>query len=143
MTRQEVERVDDRGLAAWDNHNPDAFVELLADNFVWNDTAVATPMRGRDEARQYMQAWVTAFPDMRMRRTNRLIDGDAVGCEIEFTGTNTGPMRMGDQEIPATGRTVHSHGTYFAKVSDGKIVEFHTHPDVAELMQQLGLMPSS
>jgi predicted ester cyclase len=48
---------------------------------------------------------------------------------------------MGGREIPATGRRVQGHGTYFARVDNGRIVEFSTHPNVAEMMMQLGLMP--
>lgn len=43
---------------------------------------------------------------------------------MEFTGTKTGPLHMGDQEIPATGRSVVGTETYFASVRDGKIVSF-------------------
>lgn len=31
---------------------------------------------------------------------------------------------------------------YIARVRDGKIVEFRSHPDVAGVMMQLGLVPS-
>ena len=141
MSRQEVERTDDQGIAAWDTHDPDGFVALLADEFVWHDSTLPEPMRSKDEARQYVQAWLTAFPDMRITRTNRLIDEDRVAGELEFTGTNSGPLMMGGREIPPTGRPVQGHGTYFARVDNGKIVEFSTHPDVAEMMMQLGLMP--
>ena len=57
-------------------------------------------MRSKEEARQYMQAWLTAFPDMHVRRTNRVVSDDAVGTELEFS----------------------------------------SHPDVAEMMGQLGMM---
>jgi hypothetical protein len=50
-------------------------------------------------------------------------------------------MVMGGNEIPATNRTVTGRGTYFARVRDGKIVEFSSHPDAAGMMMQLGLMP--
>ncbi|MDQ0617326.1 ester cyclase [Arthrobacter globiformis] len=55
--------------------------------------------------------------------------------------TNTGPLHMGDKEIPATGKSVTATGAYFASVRDGKIVSFRAHPDVATMMGQLGLMP--
>jgi steroid delta-isomerase-like uncharacterized protein len=141
VSRHDVERIDDQGIAAWDQHDPDGFVALLGDGFVWHDATLPEPMRSRDEARQYVQAWVTAFPDMRITRTNRLVDEDRVAAELEFTGTNTGPLMMGGRQIPATGRRVTAHGTYFARVENGRIVEFSSHPDVAEMMMQLGLMP--
>jgi steroid delta-isomerase-like uncharacterized protein len=141
MSRADVERIDDQGIAAWDNHNADAFANLLADDFVWTDLTLPEPMRTKDEARQYAQAWFTAFPDMRIKETNRIVTDDAVAVELEFTGTNTGPMTMAGREIPPTGRTVLGKGAFFARIQDGKIVQFSSHPDVAGLMMQLGFMP--
>jgi len=142
MTRDEIVALDDRGMAAWDTHDTDAFVGLFADDFEFTDSSAPTPMRSREEVKGYMAAWFTAFPDMRASETNRVVGEDSVAVEVEFTGSNTGPLAMGGQTIPATGRTVTGHGTYFAKAQDGRITEFHAHPDSAELMMQLGLMPA-
>jgi len=138
---REVEQIDDQGMAAWDGHDADAFMALLADDFVWTDLTLPEPMRTKDQARQYMRAWFTAFPDMRVRQTNRVVSDDAAAAEVEFTGTNSGPMTMADREIPPTGKSVVGRGAYFARVEDGKIVQFSSHPDVAGLMMQLGFMP--
>jgi steroid delta-isomerase-like uncharacterized protein len=139
---RDIEQVDDQGMAAWDGHDVDAFMGLFADEFVWTDLTVPEPMRTRDEARQYMQAWFRAFPDMRVTQTNRVVSEDAVAAEVEFTGTNTGPMLMGGAEVPPTGRRVLGRGAYFARVDDdGKMVLFSSHPDVAGIMMQLGIRP--
>jgi predicted ester cyclase len=99
-------------------------------------------MSSRDEAREYMGSWFIALPDMWVRATNRVIGDDAVAGEVGFTGINTGPLAMGGQEIPATGKAVTGRGCYFVKARDGKIVEFHSHPDALGLMMQLGLLPT-
>jgi len=142
MTRDEIVALDDRGMAAWDAHDTGAFVGLFADDFEFTDGSSPTPMRSREEIENYMGAWFTAFPDMRATETNRVVGENSVAVEVEFTGTNSGPLMMGGQTIPATGRSVTGHGTYFAKARDGRITEFHSHPDVAEMMMQLGLMPA-
>ncbi len=141
MLKLELERLDDLGIGAWDNHKPDAFVDLLADEFVLRDLTLPEPIRTKAEAGAYVQAWLTAFPDMRVQRKSRVIGEDSVAAEIEFTGTNTGPLAMGGMEIPPTGKSVVGHGAYFVQVKDGKVVEFSAHPDAAGLMMQLGLMP--
>ena len=51
-------------------------------------------------------------------------------------------MAMGGMEIPPTGKSAQGRGSYIARVKDGKIVEFRSHPDAAGVMMQLGLMPS-
>jgi steroid delta-isomerase-like uncharacterized protein len=141
MSVQEMQRLDDQGMKAWDQHDPEAWAAMFADRFEWRDDGQPEPLNTRDSVKQYMQAWITAFPDMRVKTINRVISDDAVGAEIEFSGTNKGPMVMGDQTIPATNKKVVAHGTYFAKAKNGKIVEFHSHPNVMEMMDQLGIQP--
>ena len=141
MSKADLERIDDLGMAAWTDQKAEAFIDLFADNFVWRDLTVPEPMRTRDEAIAYMQSWFTAFPDMGVRTTNRVVGEDSIAAEIEFTGTNTGPLTMGGTVIPATGKSVVGRGAYFAWVRDHKVVEFSSHPDAAGMMAQLGLMP--
>ncbi len=69
MSREDLEKIDDLGMAAWDRHEPDAFVDLFASEFVWRDLTVPGEMHTRDEAKQYMQGWFTAFPDMHVHTT--------------------------------------------------------------------------
>jgi len=141
MTKDELRRIDDQGLAAWNHHDPDAFVALLADDFVWYDWTTPEPMRDKQAARAYFNAWMTAFPDMKTKAVSQIVGDDAVATELVFEGTNTGPMSMGGQTMPATRKKVTGHGDYFARIRNGKIVEFRTHPDVAGMMMQLGMSP--
>src|SRR6266540_323480 len=70
MTPEEVEKLDDQGLAAWNDHDPDAFVGLLADGFVIHDWTVPQPITDKDGARAYVNGWISAFPDMKLRLLN-------------------------------------------------------------------------
>ena len=142
MSKEELERLDDQGMASWDQHDPEAWVAIFADDFVISDWTVPEPIRDKDGAKAYMNAWLNAFPDMRVKQINRVVGDDAVAAELEFTGTNTGLMVMGGMEMPPTGRSVTGRGSYIARVRDGKVVEFSSHPDAAGVMMQLGLMPS-
>ena len=80
-------------------------------------------------------------PDMRTKLISRVVGDDSIATEIEFYGTNTGPMSMGGVEIPPTNKSVVGRGSYIARVKDGKVVEFRSHPDAAGMMMQLGLVP--
>jgi steroid delta-isomerase-like uncharacterized protein len=142
MLKQDLERIDDRGMAAWDDHDPDAFADLFADDFVMRDSLSPQPLTTRADVITYLKSWFTAFPDMHSYTTNRIVSDDAIAAEIEFDATNSGPLVIGGIEIPATGKSVHGTGTYFAKVRDGKVVQFNAHPDAAGMMAQLGLMPN-
>lgn len=141
MSREELERLDDRGVSAWENHDADTWVDIFADDFVLEDWTLPEPIRDKEALRAYFEAWMNAFPDMQTKRTNRVVGDDAVAGEIEFSGTNTGTMVMGGMEMPPTNKSVVGRGSYIARVRDGKVVEFSSHPDVAGVMMQLGLMP--
>jgi steroid delta-isomerase-like uncharacterized protein len=140
MAPEDLEWIDDQGIAAWDGHDAEGFTDLLADDFIWTDTTLQEPIRTKEQARQYTETWFTAFPDMSLVRINRVVGEDTVAGEIEFTGTNAGPMQMGGNEIPPTGKSVLGKGAYFAQVRDGKIHRFSTYPDIAGMMMQLGML---
>jgi predicted ester cyclase len=139
-SKEELELLDNQGIEAWDSHDAEAFVGMLADDFVLRDWTVPEPISDLAGVRAF-SAWMTAFPDMRVTRHNRVVGDDPVAAEIEFTGTNTGPMVMGGMEMPPTGKSVVGRGTYIARVKDGKVVEFSSQPDAAGIMMQLGLLP--
>ena len=40
MSKEEVERIDDQGMAAWDTHDAEGFANIFADRFVVNDVAM-------------------------------------------------------------------------------------------------------
>jgi steroid delta-isomerase-like uncharacterized protein len=143
MRKEEIERLDDMGMSAWDRHDADGFAEVFADSFVIEDVSTPEPITTKQGAREYAQNWFTAFPDTTVKQVNRVIGEDSVAAEFEFMGTNTGPMRMAGTEIPPTGKHVIARGAYFARAANGKTVEFHSYPDVAGMMMQLGLLPTT
>jgi steroid delta-isomerase-like uncharacterized protein len=145
MSIQENIRLNEQNIAAWNAHNVDDLLALLSNNIVWHDVGNPEPFRGKEAVRPYVQSWFTAFPDMDAVVKNRVVTEDQVATEVEFTGTNTGPLQMapGAPPIPATGKKVTGKGTYFMRIREGKVVEFHSYPDAAGLMMQLGLMPSA
>jgi steroid delta-isomerase-like uncharacterized protein len=145
MSVQDNIKLDEEFIAAWNAHDPNAAVAVLSEDVVWQDVAGPAPMRGKDAIRSYLGAWFTAFPDLDGVVKNRVVTEDQIAAEIEFTGTNSGPLQLmpGVPAIPATGRKVTGKGTYFVRVQNGKGVEVHSYPDAAGLMMQLGLMPMS
>lgn len=139
MGDNEVTLADDRLLASWNSHDTEALLDGVDDDIVWQDVGLPEPLHGKEAVNAYFQGWMTAFPDFQANPVNRVVGDDSVAVEVVFTGTNTGPMNMGDQTIPATGKPITSKGVYFATVRDGKLSEMHTYPDLMGMMMQLGL----
>src|SRR3972149_3677680 len=71
MAREEIERLDDEGMAAWDGHDAQAFADLFAAGFTVKTVAVPGPTTTKDGGREDAQGWVTAFPDMSGKQMNR------------------------------------------------------------------------
>lgn len=143
MSVQENIELDEENIAAWNAHDVDRSLAILSDDIVWHDVSRPEPLRGKEAVRQYIQGWLSDWPDIQLTITNRVVTEDQVAGELEFAGTNTVPLQLapGAPAIPPTGKKVRAKGTYFARIKDGKVVEVHTYPDTAGLLMQLGLMP--
>jgi steroid delta-isomerase-like uncharacterized protein len=140
MNNNDVSKLNDAVLDAWNRHDVKKFLTFVDENIVWQDTASPEPIRGKEGAEQFFNGWSTAFPDFKITPLSTVVSGDNIAVEIEFRGTNTGPLRMGDQpEISATNKKVSNRGCYFGKVKNGKFTQVHSYPDLAGMMVQLGL----
>ncbi len=65
MSREEIERLDDQGMAAWDGHDAEGFANLFADKFAVNDVAMPEPITTNDGVRQYAQVVeFNSYPDI-------------------------------------------------------------------------------
>ena len=143
MSIQDNIKLDEEEIAAWNAHDAERAAAIFPENVVWIDTGSPQPLQGKDAIRQYLQGWFTAFPDIKLTVKNRVVTEDQVAAELEFVGTNNGPLQFGPgtPALPATGRIVNGRGTYFVRFKNGKPVEVHSYPDAAGMMMQLGLMP--
>jgi len=140
MNTNDVTKLNDAVLESWNRHDTKKFLTYCDDNIVWRDIGSPEPLNGKNGAGDFFNMWTTAFPDLRIKPLSQLASEDRIAVEIEFSGTNTGPLKMGDQpEIHATNRKITNYGCYFAKVKNGKFIEVHTYPDMAGMMVQLGL----
>ncbi len=143
MSIQDNLKLDEKNFEAWNAHDIDESLALYSDDIVWQDVDIPEPLRGKEAVRQYVQGWFSAFPDIKLIVKNCLVTEDQVAGELEWTGTQTGLLQLGEgmPALPATGKKVIGKGTYFVRMKDNKAVEVHTYPDTAGLMIQLGLMP--
>ena len=89
MSVQDNLKFDEENFAAWNNHDVDGSLELYSDDIVWQDVGIPEPLRGKEAVRQYVQGWFSAFPDIKLTVTNRLVTEDQVAGELEWSGTHT------------------------------------------------------
>jgi predicted ester cyclase len=87
-------------------------------------------------ARQWVEPFRLAFPDVEMQIVELVAEGDRVVGRFRCSGTHLGPW-LGSQP---TGRRMHDiDEVYFFTVRDGRIVEGWGIEDTAKRIRQLGL----
>jgi predicted ester cyclase len=106
------------------------------------DVPSGQKMSGSAGLQQYWQAWIGAFPDAKVEILKNVgAEDGTVVTEFRARGTNNGPMTMGGQQIPATGKPVDIVFCQVSTVKDGTITEARLYYDAMAFGTQLGLMP--
>lgn len=83
-------------------------------------------------------AW-TAFPDQYYREDNIFAYGDYVCFEGVMGGTQQGTY-LG---LPPTGKHMSVRVCFVWRIQDGKVKEWHSYWDAADLLRQMGIIPQS
>lgn len=93
-------------------------------------------------AREYVQGFITAFPDLHFELKTKVAQGDFVAVSWVSTGTHTGPLRTptGDS-LPPTNKKVIGSGSSFYEFKGGKIIKAQVYWDMVTLLAQIGMMP--
>lgn len=126
-------------VAAWNAHDSAKAAEFFADDVVYYDASVGTPVKGREEAKKaVIDNFLVAVPDAAWTmKGDPLVQGDRVVFEWEFSGTNTGPWGDGTK---ATGKHFAFTGASVFSVEEGKIATQNDYYDALGFYKQLGLM---
>lgn len=119
----------------WNEGRPELIDEIFADDFVWHSND--GPPMDREAWRQFVGAYMNAFPDVHFTTKTVIAEGDLVLHDWRATGTHTG----GGLGIPATGRAIDIGGASMYRVHGGRIVEGWSLYNRVGMNQQLGLMP--
>jgi steroid delta-isomerase-like uncharacterized protein len=108
----------------WNNRNPAAAEELLAEDFVWQTPSLGTH-RGRAPALEVLAEIRAAFPDMVLVVEEMIAEGDKVATAWRNTATHRGQYRS----AAPTGQPVTWAGMSIDRVVDGRIVEHRAFAD--------------
>jgi predicted ester cyclase len=92
-----------------------------------------------DAIRQLTSATRDAFPDMAYVIEAVVAEDDLVAVLYTWSGTNLGVLAG----LPPTGRRVTATGAIVCRVADRRIVEQWDIDDRLDVIQQLGLFPTS
>lgn len=120
----------------WNKRNMNLIDELISPEFVIHDPNHTS--KGREEYKNFVHTYLTAFPDTVLTVQDQVADGSTVATRWTATGTHQGPLNG----IPGSGRRVTIEGVSFSKAADGKFVESWNNWDSLGMLRQIGAVPA-
>lgn len=121
-------------VAAWLAHDSEAIVRFFADDAIYEDVALATISRSKAQIREFVQASLTAIPDLRIEPKRVFATADRLCSEWTMSGTHTG----GFPGLPGTGKRFSVEVASVLEWHDGKIRRNTDYWNLASFLQQVG-----
>ena len=125
----------EKWIAAWNSHNPDKMLSLFTDDIVYEDVAFGEVSHGGAELRKFFLSEIEGVPDLELKLLRANIHGGHGTIEWEFSGT--------DKDVFKTGKKFTVRGVSVIDLRNGKISRNLDFYDVATIMRQVGVLPTS
>ena len=126
-------------LDAWNAHDPAAVARYMADDAIYEDVALGRVLHGPSEIAAFVAEATGASSDFRFEEVTLFTAGSEYANEWIMTGTNDREV----EGVPATGRSFRVRGASVGKLdASGRIVENRDYYNLAELLTQLGILPT-
>jgi len=127
---------------AWNEHNIDNLLRLLAPEFISRSSLSQDNVVGRDMVAMGFKMFNKALPDLKEEVVSIMAEGEKVVCEVIETATFTGTIELPKRVIQPTNRRYKIPVAAFFRVSsEGLIVEQRSYWDTASWAQQIGMDP--
>lgn len=130
---------DNKALArrSWEAvDNLDILDEVYATDLAWHEPD--QEIQGLEEAKQFVDMYKTAFPDLHATIEDVIAEGDKVVTRVTVRGTHQGEIvEFG----PPTGQQVEIKAITIHRIEGAKIAEEWERYDNLSVLQQLGLVP--
>lgn len=130
LSRRSIEEIFNKG-------NPSAIEELYATDYVMHTTHPGLSP-DLDGFKQFVNLYRSAFQNLRITIEDQIAEGDMVTTRWTARGTLKGEL-MG---IAPTGNQVTVTGIGVERLAGGKFVEGWNVFDGADMLRQLGVLPS-
>lgn len=120
---------------AFNRQDLDALVAETSESITHTDHGRGATMKGREELRNWMAAWIGGFSDGQTTDQQVHDAGDTVIVQFIGQGTNDGPLGP----LPATGRHASLDFCQIYRFGpDGLVDVWDTYYDMLSLLVQLG-----
>src|SRR5687768_12614991 len=130
----------DAYLDAWNAHDAAAVARQMADDAIYEDIALGRVLHGPSEIASFVEEATTSSSDFRFEVVSLFTAGNDYANEWVMLGTNDREGRG----VPATGRSFRVRGASIGRLNaNGRIVENRDYYNLAELLTQLGMLPTA
>jgi steroid delta-isomerase-like uncharacterized protein len=117
----------------FNGHNAGATSDYFSSDVQWHGGTLGT-VEGSDAMTSFYGELFAALPDLQVTTVGIAADEDTVWCRFVIEGTSQGGL-FG---FPATGKPVRWDEIDSYRLSDGRIVEEWSSPDMTNILYQLG-----
>ena len=93
---------------------------------------------GHGGFREFLTAFTTAFPDIRIEPRRQVADETRVAAEFVAYGTHKGPLMTPAGPIPPTGKKVVFTVCEVWDFRDGKLAGLRNYQDAGSILRQIG-----
>jgi steroid delta-isomerase-like uncharacterized protein len=144
VTDLDLEAFTRRYMAAWNACGTAALAELVSEDVVWADPALAEPARGLAAVQDFMRASFRSFPDLRFSeppRPHLSVAGSRVAWAWRMEGTMNG--YIDPPGFAPTGESFAVEGVDLWEMDGGRIADYRAFYDINDLVRQLGILPAA
>jgi predicted ester cyclase len=126
----------DRYVAALNNHDLNAFAEVIADKYVQHNGRAGQGLAGTQAT---FKRYFETFPDMHVQVEDTIVGSDKLVARVTLTATHANPVQLGPgtPTFPPTGKKLSWSDIEIWRVADGKFVEHWDQSDLLGLARQL------
>jgi steroid delta-isomerase-like uncharacterized protein len=122
---------------ACNSHSIESVLRYYSPHFIGSDIGEPMPLQGHTGVRDLLERYWTAFPDLHLSVTDKIIQDSRLTIVWIGMGTHQGPI----MNIPPTWRQVEVRGVSVIDVQDGLVVRGQSVWDLAGMLRHLGLLP--
>lgn len=131
-----------RYVAAWNECDTDAMAELITEDIVWMDPAMAQPARSVAEVQEFMRTSFSVFPDLTFSEPEPrqyIEQGDEISWGWIMEGTMKGPIEP--PGFAPTNKRMRVEGVDLWTLREGRIARYRAYYDMTDVVRQLGILP--
>ena len=139
MINEEAAKVTREQLHAFNEKDWEQWLDVSAEDCVYDEIATHSKLTGRDNVLVAMKAWANAFPNVQGAIDHLSTDGNKTTTQLTWKGKHTGPLHTPAGEIPPTGKEIEIRACQVTEIEDGKVKTMENYFDMMTMMNQLGL----